>query len=263
MLQGVTAAGAEGEALSPARPSSPTPPAPPNHEVNEERASSGSSPLRPSCLPPGKVMAAVVPGPCWRPWAQLCLEQRRAGAVIQAGKREETQDGSKSCGTFSRPPPGSTQRGPGAAACGASQESEQMVGGCSPLPLAGQLKIVTGRRSSRRGWEHLLGDQPRGPSAPGGRDKLRRGATPHTLISTPQTSAALIPVPHPGPWQMPSKGAFRAVLAPLAGAGAGGRASCRRWRQSRDAGCGAGGRLARPPGSPQRHPFLRGRERAE
>lgn len=45
-------------------------------------------------------------------------------------------------------PLGSTRRGRGSAAREASQESEQMVGGCVPLPLAGRLKIVTGRKRS-------------------------------------------------------------------------------------------------------------------
>lgn len=49
--------------------------------------SSGSSPLHLSCLPPGKDVARVVPGPCRHPRAQLCMGRGRAGAVIQAGNR--------------------------------------------------------------------------------------------------------------------------------------------------------------------------------
>lgn len=169
---------------------------------------------------------------------------------------------------------GSTRRGLGSAARGASQESEQMVGGCVPLPLAGQLKIVTGRKSSWRGWEHLPCDRQRlAQQSVSSRQRSRAGLgcnTPHPRQhpSNPTMSACsgalhgrqpsalrlvlalggcrqrehLGPCWHP--WQAPGR-----VAGPAAAAGA--RAS--------STGCGAGGRLARPPCSPQRRPFLRGR----
>lgn len=37
------------------------------------------SPLQPSCPLPGKDVAAVVQGPCRRPWAQLCGAQTSQG----------------------------------------------------------------------------------------------------------------------------------------------------------------------------------------
>jgi len=247
MLPGVTAGGAEGEALSSARPGSPTSPGPQTLRRTtgiaweRRKMSTGSSPLRPSGLLPGKDAAAVVLRPCWRPKAQLCVGHGRDGAVIQAGNRGEMQSGSKA----PLPAPRRAPAGVRALRHLEHPKNQSKWRGLRPPALGGAVKDSNGEKDlgrdgsicpatgstscstqqaaelSRVGVRHPApSPAPRKPH----RALLRRAARP----------AALSPVPHPGPWQMPpSKGAFRAVLAPLAGGGAGGGASCCCWRRSR------------------------------
>lgn len=129
-----------------------------------------SSPLSPlPCLlsPLPSSPAARCPG---KMWSQLCgghagarglscVGHRQARAIIQAGNWGEMWGRSKAC----KPPSQSLQGAP--AGVGALRHVEhpknqsKWWGRCIPLPLAGWLKIVIGKKSSWRGWEHLPYDR--------------------------------------------------------------------------------------------------------
>lgn len=156
MLPGVTAGGAEGEAPSPARPSSPTSPGPQTARRTlgaarqRRKMSSDSSLLLPSHLPPGKDAAAVLPGSCWHPRAQLCMGCRRAGAVIQAGNWGERWGGSKPASPSPSPP---GDHLPGSGFCGTWSIPRIRANG------GGAVKDSNREKELWRGREHLPHDR--------------------------------------------------------------------------------------------------------
>lgn len=151
----------EGEALFPARPGSPTSPAPQTTRRTTGAArggrkmSSGSFSLSPHSIPAAGHAGRIRPQLCWAPRAQLW-------------------GGSKTPEPLSNPL-GSPQ---GSVARGASQESEQMVGGSVPLPLVGRLKLGTRAKSSWMGLGAFIQAEPAWGAAP---HKTPLGSSPQPL----------------------------------------------------------------------------------